>query len=211
MVQPESDATPTPTIQRQIDLNLSVVPEADESRCPHGVLDIVRDAFKSRTFPIYLYGNVGAGKTFTSAVVFRKFIAKNPHYPLPRWESWIRFSGIAAKIDVTGSASTYDYDGEYVEHNDRGWWEIRTAQPSLFVMDEIGTREASDARFEIMLRFLEIREGKPTILTGNLDDRGIIDAYDDRVRSRLRKGTWIRFDGPDLRQDGKSERNFKIK
>lgn len=74
------------------------------------------------------------------------------------------------------------------------WGEIRTM--NLVVLDELGTRrDVSDHHYESVLRFLQEREGKPTIYISNLSVAQLGKLYDERVRSRLAFGTSVTLKG----------------
>lgn len=77
------------------------------------------------------------------------------------------------------------------------------------MLDEIGTREASGHRFDALLNLLEIRKGRPLILTGNLPVKEITKVYDDRILSRIFAGTLIEFTGNDRRFEGSVDRIYQ--
>jgi len=85
------------------------------------------------------------------------------------------------------------------------WRQITKAE--LFVMDEFKVRSNPTAfQFESILRFLETRTARPTIITMNtgFDTSGklltdIARVYDDRIASRLSAGTIFFLKGDDLR------------
>ena len=54
-------------------------------------------------------------------------------------------------------------------------------------------------QFEVMQEFLNRRQGKPTVITGNMSIEQIAKVYDDRVASRIAAGTLIEIDGDDKR------------
>jgi DNA replication protein DnaC len=57
----------------------------------------------------------------------------------------------------------------------------------------------SEAQYEVMQEFLSRRQGRPTVITGNLSIEQIAKVYDDRVASRLAAGTCIEITGEDMR------------
>jgi DNA replication protein DnaC len=103
-------------------------------------------------------------------------------------------------------------DGGDFELFESALWRQLT-EPRLLVLDEIGTRTANEVRLEAMLQLLETRRGLPTIVTGNIDDKGIAGrdgAFDARVLSRLTAGTWIHLVGSDRRADGFGKRSHRV-
>jgi DNA replication protein DnaC len=76
---------------------------------------------------------------------------------------------------------------------------------SLVVLDDVALRDrVSEAQYEVMQEFLSRRQGRPTVITGNLSIEQVAKVYDDRVASRLAAGTCIEITGEDMRLRGNS-------
>lgn len=98
--------------------------------------------------------------------------------------------------------------GQPVEITLGKFW-TRLRDQGLVVIDEIGTREATAHRYDTFRDLLEIRKGKPLIVTGNLKPTGpLAQVYDDRIQSRIAAGVLMEVKGNDRRMDGLAGRVF---
>lgn len=76
----------------------------------------------------------------------------------------------------------------------------RIAGAALVVLDELGGRDrVSDHHYETVKTLVDIRHGKPLMVSSNLGLAEIEALYDDRIASRLSAGTVVRLDGKDRR------------
>jgi DNA replication protein DnaC len=81
-----------------------------------------------------------------------------------------------------------------------GWADRWLRDPSLAILDELGTRERnSDVHYQVVQRFSDLRDCRPAIYISNLTPEEIPKAYDDRIASRILCGTWFHLAGPDRR------------
>lgn len=165
---------------------------------PPLLLDEVRNC---KRWPIYLWGKTGVGKTFAAAVIYSAW--KSTAY----WASMTElcdtlrgFNSQSLQVIETGSGPQ--------EMSFTGYWK-KLSTVGLVVIDEIGTRSATDHRYDALLRLLDERRGKPLILTGNIspnsserDATHLGTVYDDRIFSRIIAGTLIHMTGHDRRGDG---------
>lgn len=94
---------------------------------------------------------------------------------------------------VTRHAGDFSFD----EHEASLLRKIRDA--SLVCLDDVAVRRPSEAAYEIFLNVLNARVGKPTICTGNLSGKSLLEVYDARLCSRLLCGTVIHVTGHDRR------------
>jgi hypothetical protein len=194
------------------------MPEADPSQTRAAALELIRDAWKRRLFPVYLYGATGTGKSFAAAVVVdgwwsRECVAAMEQDREPRrpwWWSWPKFCDVLVTCRNKGYAIMPRPDGGDYELFEASLWKM-LAENRLMVVDEIGTRVANEVRLEAMWQLLEVRRGLPTIFTGNLDRKGIAEVFDDRVLSRMSSGQWIKFEGVDRRGEGFGARSKTVK
>lgn len=97
-----------------------------------------------------------------------------------------------------------------VELTQVGFWrKLRTCD--LVCVDELGTKAATDHRYDSLLRLLDERAGRPLILTGNLEPVDKLgEVYDDRVHSRILAGTIIEVCGDDQRSIGLETRFHRV-
>lgn len=132
-------------------------------------------------WPLYLYGNVGRGKT--AAALSLCDITTTACY-------WIA-EGLAAFFL---SHSPAEIDGEVDV----------IAGKALAVLDELGVRANSgDLGRSVVQRFADAREmhaGRVAIYCSNLTPAELAEVYDDRIASRLCSGTIFELQGRDRRR-----------
>lgn len=148
-----------------------------------------RATFNPR-WPLYLWGKPGSGKTSVAGLIYQEATGR------PMWIN----AGKGFRAVASASAEPQPLWGygmiplREVEH----WLELE--ERSLVVLDDIALRDrVSEAQFEVMQEFLNRRQGKPTVITGNMSIEQIAKVYDDRVASRIAAGTLIEIDGDDKR------------
>lgn len=160
----------------------------------------VRDAFRAccaaeSPWPLLVWGDVGTGKTRFGLIVhdfysglFMDFADLAAEYTaLRRGELECEHSALSSSANVRKMRETE--------------WIDALGQPRVFVLDDIARRgdTQSETARELLSRFLDRREGMPTILISNLGPMDLATAYDDRVGSRMCCGTVVRVDGDDRR------------
>jgi len=78
----------------------------------------------------------------------------------------------------------------------------------MAVLDDIGTSKLNEERYPALLRLLDSRVGKPTIITSNKGPAELADGiYDMRVISRVSAGMVIYVGGDDRRLANSEVRN----
>jgi DNA replication protein DnaC len=141
-------------------------------------------------WPLYLWGNPGGGKTAIAGLIFMGAFGR------PMWINAIE----GMKAVSTSSFEPqplWGYGAIPLRENEH-WEELK--ERSLVVLDDIALRDrVSDAQYEVMQKFLMIRQDRPTVITGNLSIGKIAKVYDDRVASRIAAGTSIEITGDDMR------------
>lgn len=152
-------------------------------------------------WPVYAWGPTGTGKTCFAAVAYTMFPQSALWFSLTRLcEDLVRFN--------TNSTITI-YSGETPVEVTKGQYWGRLERTGLLIVDEIGTRESSGHRFDVLLMLLETRKGRPLVLTGNIPPSQLVTVYDERVLSRVCEGSLIEFTGEDQRMKGVAERVYK--
>jgi DNA replication protein DnaC len=157
-------------------------------------------AITERRWPIYIFGDVGIGKTCAAACVYHN------------WRQsalWFECGRILADIIECRMSPdhliTRVYRSPGADEDGRTWQEgegaimRKIADTSLVVFNDVGLRKPSEAAFEIFLTMLDLRLGKPTIYTSNLEPERLDQLFDDRVASRLLRGSVIHVVGDDRR------------
>lgn len=133
-------------------------------------------------WPLFLYGKPGTGKTF-AVCAFANHIG---HFGSP-------VDSLPAICEgLIENQRSDDYKATHGFFQD---WE----HAALSILDDLGTRRASDFQHETLITLLNLREDKPLILVSNLDLAGIAGVYDDRVASRMGAGTVFELTGKDRR------------
>lgn len=159
------------------------------------ILAAVRECSFKNQWPLYLWGETGVGKTCAAAVTFSLW------RPSATWQSLTELCDILKAFNVS-PVQVIQSGGKPVELTLTGFWE-RLRKMGLVVIDEIGTRDATAHRYDAMLRLLETRQGRPLILTGNINpDEALAKVYDERVQSRIAAGVMVHVTGRDRRMDG---------
>lgn len=123
-------------------------------------------------WPLLLHGPAGTGKT-SAALALCDFAATACYHTLDQ---------------LCDQIMSHDADFDWI------------AGKALAVLDELGTRNrASDLPYSAAKRFADARYGLPTIYVTNLRPSQLVEAFDDRVASRVCCGTWFCLDGDDRR------------
>lgn len=159
------------------------------------MINKLRDVFREKMFPVYMYGPTGVGKSFASALVYCRYGCGDPFF-----DAWfIRFSNLTDDMMTKSKAGMPTP------------WERITRDRQLIVIDEIGSGAKNEWRNEILWEILERRRGKPLILTSNLTPDELLTRFDARIQSRIMQGSLIALLGKDKRVEGLSEkRSFTI-
>ena len=136
----------------------------------------------------YFYGGTGTGKTTLACAIGRDFARRGHSVVIRRWTNWL-----------TQFREVYDDSSEMVitDH-------MKKAQNAyILILDEIGTDKKNNAtEFEIeqLSRIVSDRygNGKPMILTSNIDTDKLERIYGAQITSRITdttKSIVQRFDG----------------
>lgn len=164
----------------------------------------MRQAFAEKLYPVYLSGTVGLGKSFAAAMVYTRW-----HGPSVTFLSYADLIGLSIRADKDGGISRITNSGQMVDLTAAQWWKW-LADVSLLIVDEIGTGMAHEWRREMLWKVLEIRKGKPLLITGNLAAKGLLEQFDARIQSRILAGTFIELVGNDKRLEGVRGRVHRI-
>lgn len=178
------------------------VADLDESRIPPETMATLRKHAARGEWPFYFKGEVGRGKSYTAAAVYRRWTGR------ARWMSFVEFCDRSMRLAKEGELNIY-VDGRLCEYTRESWWR-GIADMGLVVLDEIGSGMSHEWRNETLWNLLEKRKGKPLILTGNLTLDQLRTKFDERVQSRIKAGTIIDFTGRDLRIDGLESRVARV-
>lgn len=131
-------------------------------------------------WPLLVYGPAGTGKT----------------------------CAVLALADVCEIAAIWDADDWatfVIRKGDELDAELsRLAAKELLIVDEIGCRSTvGDLHYTSLKKLIDLRdrsENRAAIFISNLEPKNLIDLFDDRIYSRLTRGTVFELDGADRRQ-----------
>lgn len=149
------------------------------------------EAWRKQWWPIYLHGEIGVGKTCIAALAYSS--SKLPG----RFFTASEFLSLLMTIRREGKTVL---PGSQYEVGEKGFWQSWVDSPPFLVIDDVGIREPTDPQREAIFQLVDRRGLKPTIYTSNLGAGELAALYkDDRIASRLLRGTSLRLDGPDRR------------
>lgn len=129
-----------------------------------------------RKWPLFLFGDTGAGKT-SAALALADFCELAFYDELDT---------------LCDSVMNHTIDWDLI-----GW-------ADLAILDEIGVRtKATDLHYTTVKSFWERRKRREqrTIYISNIQPQGIADVFDDRIASRLLCGTVVELTGDDRRKE----------
>ena len=189
-----------PDVVRDAPSNLAV---ADWAEVSPNLQRTLRAAIREKRWPIVMHGPTGTGKSCASACIYRRWATRSGTLKPAFWYRLEEFVRDIQKCRMNrDNLVMHHVDGKSVYRTEAKLWEFATDVSALWCLDDFGTREITDAAFDVVFEFIDRRAGKPTIVTSNLDLRRITDLYDDRIADRLRAGTVIELTG-DSRRTGK--------
>ena len=167
-----------------------------------------RFALRSRPQSLKLSGQFSSSAQSERArpALSRAFIARGN---LPRL--WYETGRIISDVLQCRTSNTQTitrsiYDPGSDEHGTT-WQESeqgifrKMTDTSLVIFNDVGLRRPSEAAYEVFLQMLDVRVAKPTFFTSNLDPDQIRELFDDRIASRLLRGSVINAVGDDRRSE----------
>jgi predicted ATPase len=180
----------------------------DELQVNPDVMTLLRAAHAAGEWPVYLTGDVGRGKSYVAALVYARWTGT---VAMARYTDLM---GTAIRGAKEGDVSHYTASGQLVEMTEGQWWKCLESL-GLLIVDEIGVGisvgNAKEWRAELFWKLLEIRHGKPLLMTGNISPDGLGEHFDRRIQSRIIQGTVIECDGTDKRREGVRGRLHRVK
>ena len=150
----------------------------------------IREVLKGdKPWPLVLLGPAGTGKTCAALAVTDGVLCARIYCAVQEL-----VDGLVVMQQERGGFMWF--------RNDFDFWR-EWDQAALTVLDELGTRQASDFHYATAKRAIDRREGKPSIVISNSPLADLATLYDERIASRLSAGTVLEFSGEDLRLAGK--------
>ena len=163
----------------------------------------MREALRRDLWPMYVWGSVGTGKSFLAANAFCAYLGATA-----KFVRFCDFIGDAISLEKEGEIVRWQH-GRCCEINQASFWRV-IETTGLIVVDEIGTGTANEWRNELFWKLLEVRKGRPLILTGNIPPRDLHTQFDLRIESRLCEGQFFEVSGRDHRLSGLEQRIHKV-
>lgn len=149
-------------------------------------------AIDERVSPLVFAGPVGTGKSCLAMLVARLF---------PRAITWstpgVLGAICRARTSDSGQVEIPGPDGS-------SWWSesqfyARFESAPLAVLDDLGTRELTEAQSDVLLELLNRRHGRGLIVTTNHNRNSLAESVGERIASRLLAGRQWWFEGADMR------------
>lgn len=177
--------------------------QLDDTQCDPNIIDRIRSAGRAGHWPIYIHGEVGVGKSFLAAWAYC-------HWPGTSVQmlNYCDFANTAIQAAKGEEVSYMASNGSKVLMSGAGWWNWLD-RVGLLIIDEIGSGYVGEWRSEDFWKLLELRAGRPLIMTGNDTIGTISQRFDLKVASRIMAGTIIGITGQDRRRDGIENRVFR--
>lgn len=146
---------------------------------------VIGGLIRAKSWPIYIFGDQGRGKTFAMASVMKQWIG---------CAMWIDLQPWMKKMMSKRMSPDEPHEETRILN--------AIQRTSLLCIDDCGIRIDSDAQHSLLLEILNLRTGKPTIITGNYDPGYLPKIFDSRVASRMLAGSAIKILGKDRRLVG---------
>ena len=181
----------------QLEQNLKekcIIAEVGERYMNAQVSDLegeLKDLDISWTDNLFLYGNVGSGKTYAMAALLRKYVYRG--YDCRR----INFDDFCVQV-----RSTYQPSSKQTE------WELIKSliECDMLFIDDLGLRAKTETDFVYVTLYslLNKRQEKmlPTVISSNKSIEQLEQTFDSRIASRLAIAKQIKFEGKDRRMKG---------
>lgn len=181
----------------------------DWNKVAPNLRDAILGAHADGRYPINLFGSPGNGKTSVAALMYSGWERGRE----PLWIDTSRFLNAAMQArrgELIGS--TRERWGVWWHERDRARAAMltvseqdvlmRAERSGLVVLDDIGIRQPSEAKRELLLELVNLRTGAPLIVTGNLEPTELVTTFDERTASRLLSGQPVEVTGDDRRIEG---------
>jgi DNA replication protein DnaC len=172
------------------------VARADWSHVDSRVADGIRQAVADDNYPILIGGDVGRGKSCMAALIWQSYCRHMQRRPLFFECSALVNHLLESRCD--GSTLVRRWNGEL---RDYAYRELQIAIdlcPCL-VIDDLGVTTLTANQSDALLQAINLRHGKPLVVTTNCTESTLAEMVGERISSRLRAGYAFRLGGPDRR------------
>ena len=150
------------------------------------------DTFDDASYSLLFYGETGLGKTHLSLAIAGQLIEK----------------GLFVLYDATQNIMTRVERERFGKGTSDGEYERMLLECDLLILDDLGAEFTTQFTVSVLYNIINNRllTGRPTIISTNLDLKGIEEKYTKRIASRI-VGEYelLHFVGNDVRQQKKKE------
>jgi DNA replication protein DnaC len=162
------------------------------------------EAVRKKEWPLYLHGGTGVGKTSIAALLYRRMKTQ------PMWfraDDFLLTLATGRTAREPMSVETIDEDGGIVRKLVTfAQFQRHIGSTSCVFLDDLGVRrDPSSSMRSYLFDLFEQRIRKPLVITSNLSPEELADIYDDRIISRIKRGTVLHVRGAD-RREGRGKR-----
>ncbi|MFH1300683.1 MAG: DnaA/Hda family protein [Planctomycetota bacterium] len=162
------------------------------------------EALIHQKWPVVLVGKVGLGKSCAMACIYRGW----RKHALWRNSGDLLSRVMDCRFSRTKSITVPRPDGGTLEEFEQSIYR-KIQGADLLCLDDVGVKAPTEAQREVFNNIIDLRNGKPTVLTTNLDHDQFTEVFDDRTFSRVFSGTVIRVQAKDRRFEGTKVINVK--
>lgn len=142
-------------------------------------------------WPLVLIGPVGCGKTCAALCVCDRYGGDARYYTASKLGTMVADAKCGRLCYPGGSPRS-----EHALFDD-------LSRYRLVAIDELGLRGTpTESEFDGVKRLLDLRPGKPLVLVSNLSIGELASTYDERIVSRMSRGTVLAMSGEDRRLAG---------
>lgn len=137
-------------------------------------------ALVAQKWPIVISGPVGLGKSFAMACIYlswrKSVIWRNSGDLLTRI--------MECRTSNSKSVSVPRPDGGSFEEFEQSIYR-KLSNTGLLCLDDVGVKRPTETQREVFNNVIDLRAGKPLVITTNLDHKQFEDVFDARTFSRL--------------------------
>ena len=159
------------------------VAKAEWDGCNAEALKMAISAFIEKCFPVYIWGPTRTGKTCLSALICSRS-------PVPRMIATDELLDQIMTARRNGEANCHLWDGGFVARTE---WQIFSwcHSASILCLDDVGTTELTAPQMRALLQVVNSRQGRPLILTSNINPDRLKEYVGQRIASRMLGGQVI--------------------
>ena len=157
--------------------------------------DVIRSTDELKAWPLLIHGGRGNGKSCAAVGVYQRW---------PKVAHWYGLGQLVRDFQTCRTSKDkvvrHNVQGMSVFRTEANLWELVDNPRSLWCIDDVGTKKASESASEIFGELIDRRTGMPTILTSNFGLSELAKLYDARTIDRLNAGTVFELTGDSLRE-----------